>query len=54
MKALEMTFVNRNLDPANWTRLKGSPEAMEYTLLYPSSKPATGVTMRGIPYSTTI
>jgi len=52
MTALEMTFLNRNRDPRNWTRVRGKAEALEYTLLYPSSKP--GVTMRGVPYSVSI
>eukprot|EP00878_Enallax_costatus_P027143 GHUV01029196.1.p2 GENE.GHUV01029196.1~~GHUV01029196.1.p2 ORF type:complete len:143 (-),score=51.83 GHUV01029196.1:1933-2361(-) len=52
MKAMEMKFINRNRDPKNWTRVKGKTEALEYTLLYPSSKP--GVTMRGVPYSVSI
>ena len=52
MAALEMAFVNRNRDPRNWTRVRGKPEALEYTLLYPSSRP--GVTMRGVPYSASI
>ncbi|KAF6251343.1 lipoxygenase [Scenedesmus sp. NREL 46B-D3] len=52
MEALEMRFFNRNRDPANWTRVRGRDEALEYTLLYPSSKP--GVTMRGVPYSVSI
>eukprot|EP00775_Hariotina_reticulata_P007333 gene7333-7545_t len=52
MEALEMRFLNRNRNPANWTRSAGKKEALEYTLLYPSSKP--GVTMRGVPYSVSI
>jgi hypothetical protein len=39
-------------NPANWTRVRGREESLEYTLLYPSSKP--GVTMRGVPYSVSI
>ncbi|KAF6251346.1 lipoxygenase [Scenedesmus sp. NREL 46B-D3] len=65
MEELEMRFFNRNSDsfafrpaawrlqgPRNWTRVRGRDEALEYTLLYPSSKP--GVTMRGVPYSVSI
>eukprot|EP00775_Hariotina_reticulata_P007328 gene7328-7540_t len=54
MEALEMRFLNRNrqANPANWTRSAGKKEALEYTLLYPSSK--SGVTMRGVPYSVSI
>jgi hypothetical protein len=32
--------------------VRGKEAALEYTLLYPSSKP--GVTMRGVPYSVSI